>query len=254
MKKRYSSHKDYIYIPRLKIAYRFFYVMARFKYSPYEVEFEVEPKPKEEQAIFISNHCQAYGPVIYQMFFRKKYKIPVNGRPRIWSTSELVHHKEARKFFRIVTARRSKRKNLWKFLSTILSSIAVYVFRGAEVIPVYRNEKISITYKKSLETLKEGRDIVILPESPTKKNNFIHYFNIGFADLAKLAYDELNMVLPFYPMYISPDLKKIKVGKPIYYDHTNDKLEERVRIINYLEDAVTKLGESLPKHKVIHFK
>lgn len=253
MKKRYSAHKDYQYLPRPRILYRLFFFFFLFKYRPYRVEFEVQPKPKE-LAIYISNHCQAYGPIIYQMYWNRRSGMPVNKRPRIWATSELVRFKEAYKFFKLVTVRRSKRKRLWKFLSAILSPIAVFIFRGGEVIPVYRSDKISITHQKSVDTLREGRDVIVLPENPTRKNDIIHYFNIGFVDVAKKAYEELGIIVPFYPMYLAPNLKRIQVGKPIYYNPNNDQYEERVRIINYLEDAVTELGRSLPEHKVIYFK
>ena len=253
MKKRYSSYKDYVYIPRLNLLYRFFYLLLRTRYHRYQIEFEVQPKPKEV-AVYISNHCQANGPIVYQMYFTQRRGLPVNGRPRIWATSELIHHGEAYKFFKFVTVRRSKHKRLWKLISAILSPLAVYVFRGAEVIPVYRNDKIKITHQKSVDTLAEGRDVVVLPENPTRKNDFIHYFNIGFVDVAKKAYEDLGIIVPFYPAYISPDLRRIKVGKPIYYDPTKDQYEERMRVIHYLEDAVTELGKSLPPHKVIYFK
>lgn len=253
MKKRYSTNKDYIYIPRPKILYRIFLFFFFFKYRPYKVEFEVTPQPNEK-AVYISNHCQAYGPIIYQMYFNARHGVPINGQPRIWGTSDLIHHKEAYKFFKLVTVRRSKRKTLWKLLSALLSPIAVYIFRGGEIIPVYRSNKIAITHKKSVETLKEGKDVIVLPENPTRKNDIIHYFNIGFVDIAKKAYEDLGVITPFYPMYLSPDLKRIQVGKPIYYDPTNDQYVERTRVITYLEDAVTELGRSLPPHKVIYFK
>ncbi len=253
MKKRYSAHKDYIYVPRTRILFYIFRFLLKIKYHRYQIEFEVQPKPKE-LTIYTSNHCQAYGPIIYQMYFNKRHGLPINGQPRIWATSELVHHGETYKFFKFVTMRRSKHKRLWKFISAILSPLAVYVFRGAEVIPVYRSDKIKITYDKSVQTLKDGKDVIVLPENPTRLNDFIHNFNIGFVDIGKRAYEELGIIVPFYPMYISPALKRIKVGKPIYYDPTLDQYEQRAKVVHYLENAVTELGRSLPPHKVIYFK
>ena len=54
-------------------------------------------------------------------------------------------------------------------------------------------------------------------------------------------------------MYNAARIKKIVIGKPIYYD-PNINIEEQRKIINdYLKEQITILAKQLPKHRVVPY-
>ena len=54
---------------------------------------------------------------------------------------------------------------IFKCISYLMVPIAV-LFKSADAIPVYRDLRITQTFKKSIEALNEGCNIVIFPEKP----------------------------------------------------------------------------------------
>ncbi|MBR6684237.1 MAG: hypothetical protein IKL38_07825 [Firmicutes bacterium] len=56
------------------------------------------------------------------------------------------------------------------------------------------------------------------------------------------------------PLYVTPRLKRLVLGKPIRYCAANSKEQERERICDYLMKEITALAYSLPAHTVVPYK
>ena len=56
------------------------------------------------------------------------------------------------------------------------------------------------------------------------------------------------------PMYIAPALRKVYIGKPIYFNAQNPTEDERRRICDYLMKEITEIAVSLPEHTVVPYR
>lgn len=201
----------------------------------------------EEPCVVVSNHCQVYGPVAVQFY------IP---RPTsTWCTYEMTELKEvpAYAYADFWSFKPKWTKWFFKILSYIIAPLAVYVFRYADIVPVYKDIRLLSTFKASIEKLNSGENVQIFPECYDEYSHIVNSFQDRFVDLAKLYYVKTNKKLSFVPMYLSPKLKKIVYGKPIEYNPDNKVEEERSRICKYLMDEITKTATEMPLHRVVPY-
>ena len=249
MKKYYSTTKEY---KRVKI-YPLFYHIIKALVRPFikksKVIFE-EEVDRTDPVVFVSNHAMLHGPI--NMLYSFPYK---NYRP--WTTFKLCFCKEVPKH--IMTDAFPKSKGLARFFLTffsyLLTPLIVYVFRAIESIPVYTAPKILITYKKTIQTLKEGKDIYVFPESPEYDDNckFVQKFHTGFTGFMKEYYRETGKCIKFYPLYVCHEHHVISVGKPEVFDpdFKGDQKEQMRLISQKLQYKIEALAQKLPPHKFI---
>ena len=198
----------------------------------------------EEPCIFAGNHAQMFGPINAELYFPTK--------KLIWCDGPMMNRKEFPQY---------AYSNFWggkpnffqKILAPLLAPLITYIFRTADALPVYRDMRIMQTYKQSTEALKDGANIVILPECPEEHNEIVNKFNEYFIDVARFYYKHEGKELSFVPMYYCVELKKTLIGKPIKFDAGKSIENERKRICEYLMNEITSLAKSLPVHKVIPF-
>lgn len=138
-------------------------------------------------------------------------------------------------------------KGLCKISTPLLLSI------GCIPVPDTHLEQ-EATFRTSLEMLKQGKFLYIVPEDPKGEPidalTGIKPFKRGFLRLGALYYQETRARLPFYPVAIH-EAGLVIVGKPIEYNPFNDAKKERFRMVNLLEETIKAMhaevteGESL---------
>lgn len=225
--------------------YRFVESMVRFFYIKCKVE-GAQNLP-DEPAIIVSNHSQANGPIVGQLYL-----------PRLgytWCIAEMMHVKEVPAYAYEDFWSKKPKYTRWffKLASYVIAPLASYLLSNAKTIGVYKDARIINTFKESVDIMQEGADVLIFPEHYDEHNNIVHDFQRGFVEVARLYYKKTKKDVPLVPMYICPDLKKIVIGKLTYYDHTADKKEEADRVCNYLMDEISELAYSLPEHVVVPY-
>lgn len=232
-KKKGFSYKSYKVIRSIV---RFFYPKLKIN--------NIEHLPSEP-CVIVSNHCQLFGPIAYELFFPEEKSI--------WCASELCDRKKVKDFaYNDFFKYKSKKLKWWyKFLSFLMTPIFPYLFSNADTIPVYRDFLAVKTLRDSVKALEEGKNIIIFPESFEEYNNIVNRFNEGFVDIAKLYKKRTGKTLAFVPIYLAPKLKSAYMGEAIYFNAGNDIKEERKKISEYLTFTITKIAESLPRHKVV---
>lgn len=94
---------------------------------------------------------------------------------------------------------------------------------------------------------------MIFPECDTPHNNIVYSFQENFVDVAKLYYKRTGKALAFVPLYITPNLRQMHIGKPIWFDPEAPITEERHRICAALMDAITDMAVALPRHTVVPY-
>ena len=216
------------------------------KLSPKYVSEKTEMIP-DKPCVVVSNHCQVYGPIALQFYIERPTSV--------WCTYEMTELKEVPAYaYKDFWSQKPKAtKWIFKIVSYIIAPLAVYVFKYADIVPVYKDMRLLKTIKCSIEKLESGENIHIFPEKADLHNNIVNEFQDRFVDLAKMYYVKTHEKLEFVPMYLSPGLKKIVYGKPIEYNPENPIDTERRRICDYLMDEITSIAGSLPEHRVIPY-
>lgn len=199
-------------------------------------------------AILVGNHAQTNGPIAGELFLPKNCYT--------WCAGQMMKLKEVPEYaFTDFWSQKPKWQHpFYKGLSYIIAPLSVNIFNNARTIPVYRDMRIMTTFKKSIQMLKDGANILIFPEKDEKYNNILYRFQENYVDVAMLYYKKTGIALTFVPVYIAPRLKKLYIGKGTVFNSENAIEKERKRISEYLSSEITDMARALPLHTVIPYR
>ena len=201
-----------------------------------------------EPVIVVANHAQMNGPIACELYFPQ---------PRYtWCAGQMMQLKEVSEYaFQDFWSQKPPYcRWLYRLLSYIIAPFSVCVFNNADTIGVYHDTRILSTFKKTVQKLQEGGNVVIFPEKDESYNHIICQFQDRFIDVAKLYYKRTGKELAFVPMYIAPALKKMYLGKPVRFCADLPMEQERERICRYLMDQISEIACNLPEHRVVPYK
>lgn len=201
-----------------------------------------------EPVIVVANHAQMNGPIACELYFPQ---------PRYtWCAGQMMQLKEVPEYaFQDFWSQKPPYcRWLYRLLSYIIAPFSVCVFNNADTIGVYHDTRILSTFKKTVQKLQEGANVVIFPEKDESYNHIICQFQDRFIDIAKLYYKRTGKELAFVPMYIAPALKKMYLGKPVRFCADLPMEQERERICRYLMDQISEIACNLPEHRVVPYK
>ena len=219
---------------------------AVWLFSPKYTLFGTENLPTDP-CVIVGNHCQMYGPIAAELYpVRTCYT---------WCTGEMMNRKEVPAYaFQDFWSMKPRRWHwFYRLLSRLIGPLAEFIFTNARTVPVYRDARIMTTFRRSMEHLKEGADLVIFPEKAEPYNAILCQFQEHFVDLARLYYRRTGTALCFVPVYIAPRLKGIYFGEPVRYCPDTPDAEERTRICRAMMNAISALASALPQHTVIPY-
>ena len=202
----------------------------------------------DEPAIYVGNHTQMNGPIVGEIYF------PVDALT--WCTHEMMVLKEVPAYaFQDFWSQKPRWTHpFFRLLSYVIAPIAVIIFNNAKTLPVYRDMRVMETYRKSVETLCAGKSLFIFPEYDQKYNHILYEFQDRFIDTARYYYRKSGKAPLFVPVYLAPKLKTFYFGRPVRFDPSAPIKEERERIKAYLKEEITRMAESLPRHRVIPYR
>ena len=226
--------------------FRILYYIVKVFVKKYQFVFLEELK-NDGATIIVSNHAQAGGPLAYQFYYPRKKKI--------WCIGEVFDKKEFPDYaMKDFWPHKKKSKWVYKILAHILAPLSQYIFKNADTLPVYRDNRYFTTAKLSVNTLKNNEDIIIMPEEHIPYNEIVNEFLQNFVSVAKLYQSKEKKNVYFYPSYVCPALKKVLIGKPILFDTEQDYETEKRRITDTLKSEITKLAYTLPPHRVVPYE
>ena len=209
-------------------------------------KFEVIGKENlpEGAAVLVGNHSQMFGPVAAELY--------CPGKHYTWCISDMMEKDKVAEYaYKDFWSKKPAAvRPFYKLFAHLIPALSQLIFTNADTIPVYRDRRVMKTFQLSSEKLSEGAKVVIFPEEYEEYNNIVHHFQRGFIHTAKYYYRQSGEAIPFVPVYICPELKKFVIGKAISFDPDNKTDEEADRICNYLQDAISELAYSLPRHRV----
>lgn len=227
-----------------------FYKLLRFivcRFYKKRAIWGLENLPTDASMI-VGNHAQLHGPLSCEIFFPRPKKI--------WTIGNMMHLKEVPAYaYKDFWSNKPKYSKLfYKIISYVIAPLSVYLFRRADTIPVYKDNRMIYTVKTTLKKLDEGCNIILFPECEKEYNEIINEFQDRFVDIAKFYYKKYNKILSFVPMYNATELRKIIIGKPIKYNPEIPIEEQRKIIIEYLKSEITKMAKIIKRHKVVPYK
>ena len=202
----------------------------------------------DEPMLIIGNHAQINGPIGCELY---------SPMPRrTWCASEMMERKQVAAYaYQDFWSQKPKWTRLpYKLLAHLIAPLSVLIFNNAETIPVYRDNRVLTTFRATVNTLAEGKSVVIFPEHDVRHNHIVDEFQNRFVDTAKLYYRKTGKAVLFVPLYVCPKLKKLVYGTPVRFDPDAPIEDERVRIAEAMMEAVTALAEAQPLHTVIPYR
>ena len=239
----YSTRKPYATHPQRKGLFNFLrWAVRLFTHSHRMAWKTAEPR---EPAIFVCNHARAYGPIAIGAYFSRPFRPWVVGEICDWGTAPQY----MRDWF--FFPKNAFMKGVFWLLSYLLTPVAVVVMNGAEAIPVFHDKRVLTTLNKSLQTLDEGKDIVVFPENSEAFSSFHNQFSVG----QPLFYDPdmpMDKQCQFIADHLADEMTALAAeqerlyGKPFQgdtYMYRTEDAEEMVRQREAAQQQDRGLGE-----------
>jgi len=194
-----------------------------------------ENLPHEGPAVYVSNHALALGPIAVAA------SLPVRIHP--WVVGDMLDWEKAAAYLNkdFVEPQLHIPPPLSMPLARLISQASVRLLRGVGSIPVWHGGEALETYRISLDHLTAGQSLLIFPEDPTQpvdEQSKMSPFLKSFARLGELYFERTQKILKFYPIAVHPNLRKVKLGKPISFNPNNNRANERMRIRSVLETII----------------
>ena len=201
----------------------------------------------EEPCIVVGNHTKMHGPICGEIYFP--------GKRKIWCAHQMLYLREVPGYaFEDFWSTKPKWIQwFFRLLSYVIAPLSVCVFKNANTIPVFRDNRLITTFKRTVSALEDGANVIIFPECYTPHNHIVYEFQDRFTDVARLYYKRTGKAVSFVPMYVAPALKKVYLGKPIAYDPDENMDTQRQKICDYLMDEITEIAVNLPPHRVVQY-
>lgn len=208
---------------------------------------EYESAPDECPGVFVCNHAAVRGPIMMTLYFKRPHKS--------WVITYALDKEKAPNFafhdFFVGESRRHKR--FWRFVAKIVGKLIPSVLAEAGAIPVYHDARAIRTVRESIDTLNDGRDIVIFAESPVRYSEYVNELQTGFVDLGALYYKRTGKALKFYPVYIEKKNRKIAVGTPVAFDPSLSIADQRIAVSDHLKREIDRLARNMKPHRPVPF-
>ena len=229
-----------------ELSYRFIKKSLSLCYRRYR--FDGLERLPQEPVILVGNHCQAHGPLVGEL------RMPL--ARKTWCASEMMEREQVADYAYRDFWSDKPRWSLpfFKALSHAIVPLSVLLFNHAETIPVYRDNRVLVTFRATIQTLESGVSVLIFPEHDARCNQILDDFQEHFIDVARLWYRRTGKALAFVPMFICPALRRVCFGEALYFAPAAPLDEERARIKRELTERITALAVALPRHRVVPYR
>ena len=235
-------------MPEKKVTKTYLVIKALIRLFTPKMQAENVENLPEDACIIVGNHAQLYGPIACELY---------SPRPRqTWCAGQMMVREEvsAYAYQDFWSQKPAHSRWFYRILSRLITPLSVCVFNNAQTIGVWHDGRIMSTFRKTVEALKAGEDVVVFPEYDLADNNILCAFQDKFIDVARLYYKRTGVELSFVPLYIAPRIGRMIYGAPIRFDASASMEEERRRICSYLSEEITAIARALPEHTVIPYR
>lgn len=228
-----------------KTYFKFICFLARLVFPKARMLYETAPD--DAPGVFVCNHARICGPVMITLDFSRPHAN--------WIISSAMDREkcESYAFHDVFIGMSRRHKGVWRVLAKAVKVLLPPILENVGSVPVYHDRRVIETFKKSVEQLEKGRDLVIFAESPKRRSGYVNELQRGFVDVGRYYWKHAGVRIKFYPAYVERKNRAICVGTPIEYDHELPAKEQRERICRYLEEGIDRIAGGLKAHKPIEF-
>lgn len=193
-----------------------------------------------EPAVYICRHSNLKGPILSMV------NLPMPVHPwayYVWCDKEACR-KQCSEF--TFSVRFGWRKWIADAVAWLIAAPFSGLIRSAGSIPVYRNSlRVRETFKLSVEALKKGESLLIFPDvNYTTQLGDAGELYQGFLMLERMYFKEMGKHLPFVPMHISDEERKLVLDEPVLFRDDVPFKEDKDRVIRALHDALNDMMEA----------
>lgn len=225
--------------------FKFICLLARLVYGRSKVIYETPPE--REPGVFVCNHSTIIGPVVITLDFERPHT------NWIIACAMDKNHCESYAFHDVFSGESRKCRGFYRFLAKLVRLLLPPILENVDSVPVYHDRRIMETFKKSVEALEAGKDVVIFGESPKLYSEYVNELQRGFVDLGRMYFRRTGKRLSFYPVYVERKNHVISVGAPVEYDPEIPLKEQRESVCEFLQQGIDRRARELPKHKPVRF-
>ena len=219
-----------------KLYFRFLKKLMRGRYK--EPKFLYLGDEITTGGLILSNHEGTDAPMSLEIYLDKPL--------RMWGASEM--NSGLISLYKYQTKIYYHEKKHWNIhlarLFCIIASPLTHLFySGLDLISTYHDTRLVKTMRESVESIKNGDNIVVFPEDST--NGYLaelEGFHEGFVMLADVCKMK-GIDLPIFVTYFKKNELTYIIDKPILYSTLKEKGMSREEIAKYLCDRCNELGK-----------
>lgn len=190
--------------------------------------------------VYLANHANKMGPMIYSMFF-PEYYVSWGASPMLGSYSQRYRYLRDVLYMQ----KNGARRGVASFRAFFEAFFSPFVYRGIKVLPTYTDGRLIRTIKKSADILAMGIPLMIFPEHSEDgyKDELTSFFS-GFCLAARYYNKTYGADIPIRPVYYHKRRRIMVVGETYRLsDFPSAKKEE---IAKFFLNKVNKLY-----HKIV---
>ena len=188
-----------------------------------------------QPSVFCPNHAGAFGPIDMCAHF------PLSDSCHPWLNAAMMDAKQVPAYVR--------QDYWWKpgcrmepfynaTLPYLAAAIIPPILRSVPGVPVYHDMHVIDTFRKSIEYLKQGENLVIFAQQPSGFQSHYAELNRGFLRIAPMAHRTLGLALKFYPVHIDYKKRVFTVGEPVQYDPDVKYADQEQRLIDGIAKGI----------------
>lgn len=190
-------------------------------------------------AIYACNHLGSAGPL--QMVL----SLPVRFYP--WIMGEMFDYERGPQYLYDDFIHKSWHVS-GKFgmgVSTAISHLAASLFNRLKFVSIDRNRgRNKDAFRRSLELLATGENLLIFPEEPKgilNPETQMRPFLCGYVGLCRMYQRQWGKALPVYPVAVYPGTRSLTIGKAIFYENLVNRRRDTYRMGMKVEEDVIRL-------------
>lgn len=215
------------------------------------ITLEFREELPNEPLIVCPNHAMEFGPFAVQA---KQSK----ARPcRIFTHAGIIRMRTIPKHVMtdILPGKKGFSYAFYYTMVALISPLFSGVVKSMEPIAVQHGSGHELINRKTAETLKDGKDVVIFPESNRQDlaRQYVNILQPGLPHIIKYLKETEGINPWVVPAYMCKSLKKVVYGKPIKFEYETFSYAAASMFLNQISDEIEKLAQSLPPHKITHY-
>lgn len=162
-----------------------------------------------ERCLYIANHANKMGPMIYNMYF-PVYHVK-------WGAYQMLgNYTSRRNYLRDVLyiQKNGMGRRMAAFKAFFEGFFSQFIYRGMKILPTYPDGRLVRTVKKSVELFEDRTAVMIFPEdSGDGYHDVLKNFFPGFLLVAERYRQVRGEDLPMRPLYYHKKKRLIVVGE-----------------------------------------